>query len=138
MRAYDQTAIGGGVLGIIGDDLTYTSIDGTISQFSSAFTGDDSATWDIEKKNNAGEDIKLILYSDNTGFQLENSLSDTSASLLEIQNSDGNRVMQFLQHHVASDVIGSNNYANGIAAAAGGVPLKGIYHNAGALRIRLT
>ena len=138
MRAYDQTAIGGGVLGIIGDDLTYTSIDGTISQFSSAFTGDDSATWDIEKKNNAGEDIKLILYSDNTGFQLENSLSDTSASLLEIQNSDGNRVMQFLQHHVASDAIESNNYANDIAAAAGGVPLNGIYNNAGALRIRLT
>ena len=137
-RAFDQTDLGGGVLGSIGDDFTYTSIDGTISQFGSAFLGDDSATWDVQKTNNAGEDIKLILYSDNTGFQLENNLSDTSASLLEIQNSDGQKVMQFLQHHVASYVIAQLDYADDAAAEAGGVPPYGIYHDSGSLRIRLS
>jgi hypothetical protein len=46
--------------------------------------------------------------------------------------------MQFFQHHVVSEEIGSLNYANDIDAEAGGVPLNGIYNNAGALRIRLT
>jgi hypothetical protein len=137
-RAFDQTAMGGGIVGVMGDEFTYTAIDGTTSQFGSAFVGDDIATWDVMKTNNAGEDIKLILEADNTGFTLENNLSDASASLLEIVNSDGNNVMQFLQHHIVSDAIESNNYANDTLAAAGGVPLKGIYHNAGALRIRLT
>ena len=29
------------------------------------------------------------------------------------------------------------NYADDTAAAAGGIPLGGVYHNAGALRIRI-
>ena len=33
---------------------------------------------------------------------------------------------------------GLGNYADDTAAAAGGVPIDGVYHNAGALRIRLT
>ena len=35
-----------------------------------------------------------------------------------------------------NSVLGSN-YANDIAAAAGGIPLGGMYHNAGAIRIRI-
>jgi hypothetical protein len=30
-----------------------------------------------------------------------------------------------------------NNFANDAAAAAGGVPLGGVYHNAGAVRVRI-
>jgi hypothetical protein len=135
---FDQTALGGTILSNFGDEFTWTADDGTIHQFSTAFVGDTDGTWDVQKQNNAGEIIKLILEADNTGFILENGLSDTSASLLDIQNSDGNRVMQFFQHHVVSEEIGSLNYANDIDAEAGGVPLNGIYNNAGALRIRLT
>ena len=137
-RALDQTPVGGGVSGIIADLFTYTAIDGTVSDFSAAFTGDQDGTWDVQKINNTGEEIKLILSADNTGFVLESGLSDTSASLLEIQNGDGNTVMQFFQKHVVSSQIGLLNYANDIDAAAGGVPRDGIYHNAGALRIRVS
>lgn len=46
----------------------------------------------------------------------------------------------FLGRVIASgsgnSVLGSN-YANDTAAAAGGVPIGGIYHNAGAIRIRI-
>lgn len=35
-------------------------------------------------------------------------------------------------------LINIGNYASDVAAAAGGVPLGGVYHNAGALRMRLT
>lgn len=34
--------------------------------------------------------------------------------------------------------VGSLNFADDTAAAAGGVPIGGIYHNAGAIRIRLS
>lgn len=37
----------------------------------------------------------------------------------------------------ANSVLASN-YANDGAAAAGGIPIGGMYHNAGAIRIRLT
>ena len=47
----------------------------------------------------------------------------------------------FLGRVVASgsgnSVLGSN-YADDTAAAAGGIPIGGMYHNAGAIRIRLT
>ena len=36
-----------------------------------------------------------------------------------------------------NSVLGSN-YANDTAAAAGGIPIGGMYHNAGAIRIRLS
>lgn len=32
----------------------------------------------------------------------------------------------------------ANNFANDAAAATGGVPVGGFYHNAGAVRVRLT
>jgi hypothetical protein len=35
-------------------------------------------------------------------------------------------------------VVNLGNYASDVAAAAGGVPVNGLYHNAGAVRIRLT
>jgi hypothetical protein len=35
-------------------------------------------------------------------------------------------------------VVNLGNYANDTAAAGGGVPVNGLYHNAGAVRIRLT
>jgi hypothetical protein len=47
----------------------------------------------------------------------------------------------FLGRVIASgsgnSVLGSN-YANDTAAAAGGIPIGGMYHNAGAIRIRLS
>lgn len=38
----------------------------------------------------------------------------------------------------APKLSGLGNYADDTAAAAGGVPIDGVYHNAGALRLRLT
>ena len=137
IRGYDQTALGGTHVAAITDGMLFTADDGTHISISTAFTVDgQDAKWNIEQIFNNAED--LILELGTSGFELTTTISDTSASLFSITNSDSPTVMQFFQKHVVSDVIGSNNYANDIAAAAGGVPLNGIYNNAGALRIRLT
>jgi len=49
-----------------------------------------------------------------------------------VTNSGGN-----ISQVVLPEVFSNNNFADDAAAAAGGVPKGGIYHNAGALRIRL-
>lgn len=40
--------------------------------------------------------------------------------------------------NVQIEGLPSRNYANDAAAATGGVPIGGLYHNAGAVRVRLT
>jgi hypothetical protein len=137
-RAYDQTAIGGGVAGTIADELTWTADDGTIHQFSTAFIGDDNGTWDVQKINNAGETIQLSLEAQNTGFVLSTDIADTSASLLSIEDQNGQEVMGFSNNGITSTKISLLNYADDDAAEAGGVPPYGIYHDSGSLRIRLT
>ena len=41
-------------------------------------------------------------------------------------------------NNIAASAIVALNFASDSAAATGGVPIGGFYHNAGALRIRLT
>jgi len=137
LRGYDLTAMGGTPAGQINDGLLFTADDGTHVDISTAFTveGED-AKWDIGQVLDNGED--LILELGTSGFQLSTTISDTSASLLEISNVTGTAVMQFFQEQVVSAQITNLDYANDIAAAAGGVPVGGIYNNAGALRIRMT
>ncbi len=137
IRGYDQTAMGGGPEGQINDGMLFTADDGTHLAISTAFTaGGSDAKWNIEQIRDNAEDIILELGV--TGFQLSTTISDTSASLLEINNVSGTAVMQFFQEQVVSAQITNLNYANDIDAAAGGVPVGGIYNNAGALRIRMT
>ena len=137
LRGYDQTAMGGGVAGQISDVMSFTADDGTHAAVSTAFTVDgEDAKWNIEQIRDNAE--TLILELGASGFELTTTISDTSASLLEITNVNSETVMQFFQTSVVSEQIRKGSYANDVAAAAGGVPVGGIYNNSGALRIRLS
>ena len=137
LRGYDQTAMGGGVAGQISDVMSFTADDGTHAAISTAFTVDgQDAKWNIEQIRDNAE--TLILELGVTGFQLGTTISDTSASLLEITNVSSTTVMQFFQTQVVSTQIKNLNYANDVAASSSGVPVGGIYNNSGALRIRLS
>ena len=55
-----------------------------------------------------------------------------SSDAIIVTNSGGN-----ISQVVLPEVFSNNNFVDDAAAAAGGVPKGGIYHNAGALRIRI-
>ena len=56
----------------------------------------------------------------------------TDSDAIIVTNSGGN-----VSQVVLPEVYTTNNFVDDAAAAAGGVPIGGIYHNAGALRIRI-
>lgn len=62
--------------------------------------------------------------------------SDTNIDL--VFNRNGAERARIVNTGFASTTMVSHNYANDAAAAAGGVPVGGLYHNAGAVRVRLT
>jgi len=91
----------------------------------------------IVKENESGEIIRLILGADGTGFDLGNNLSDSTASVLRIGDNNGDAILEFFNDYLVSDTIPALDYADDAAAALGGVPVGGIYHNSGSIRIRL-
>jgi hypothetical protein len=126
----------------------FASLDGTFKTDSDTNTeryraevygiNDDVAGLIIEKTNNAGKKVSLNLNNAATGFELTNDLTDDEASVFRIENNNSQSIIDLLNDNLQSDVVLGNNYADDAAAAAGGVPIGGFYHNAGAFRIRLT
>ena len=92
----------------------------------------------IVKENESGEIIGLILSFDGTGFVIGNHLSDDTASVLRIEDNNGDAILEFFNDYLVSETIPALDYADDAAAALGGVPVGGIYHNSGTIRIRLT
>ena len=92
----------------------------------------------IAKTNESGEIIAIIASEINTGFVIGNSLSDSTASVLRIEDNNGDAILEFFNDYLVSETIPALDYADDAAAALGGVPVGGIYHNSGTIRIRLT
>jgi hypothetical protein len=90
------------------------------------------------KENNAGEQVSLNVNDGATGLRVFSDLSDLDAQIFDISNSDSDKVLEVTGSNIASDTILAHDYADDALAAAGGVPVGGFYHNAGAFRIRLT
>jgi len=105
----------------IGNFITSTGYDGIV----------------IQKINESGEKIEINISDTNTGFAIENDLSDNSASVLRIQDNNGYAILEFFNDYLVSETIPALDYADDAAAALGGVPVGGIYHNSGSIRIRL-
>jgi hypothetical protein len=103
-----------------------------------AITSDGGEGVQIIKKNESGEIIRLILDANATGFDLGNNLSDSTASVIRIQDNNGDAILEFFNDYLVSETIPALDYADDAAAATGGVPVGGIYHNSGTIRIRLT
>jgi len=90
-----------------------------------------------QKTNNSGEDIAMQLDESTTGFLIENDLSDNTASVLRIEDNNGDAILEFFNDYLVSETITALDYADDAAAALGGVPIGGFYHNSGVIRIRL-
>jgi hypothetical protein len=74
-----------------------------------------------------------------TGLTTSGSLFVTGALLVsgsQTYSGSANFLGRVIASGSGNSVLGSD-YANDGAAAAGGVPIGGIYHNAGAIRIRI-
>jgi hypothetical protein len=97
--------------------------------------------------------ISSALYQQVMGqYNIENSASATGTSYRPLIVGSGTAAQRFtgfaLAHFAATGSAwhmtavfpssGSMNFASDAAAATGGIPLGGLYHNAGAVRIRLT
>jgi hypothetical protein len=92
----------------------------------------------VRKTNEAGEVVEIQMNNTNTGFITSNNLADDTASIHRFDNNNAETILDLLNDNLQSDVVLSHGYADDAAAALGGVPVGGFYHNAGALRIRLT
>lgn len=100
----------------VGPGLSLTTGPGTVTLFSGApqITGGHGVTFSVE-----GETLLVLPI---------NGVVVTHSSTVTLSNKT----------LAAPKLSGLGNYADDTAAAAGGVPVNGMYHNAGALRVRLT
>jgi len=57
--------------------------------------------------------------------------------VLRIGDNNGDAILEFFNDYLVSETIPALDYADDAAAALGGVPVGGIYHNSGSIRIRL-
>jgi hypothetical protein len=136
----DQTAIGGPVDFI--NYLTSTFDDtssGEKNKYEFRISGnEDSNKLEVKKTNDSGESVKIDLKDSTTGFTLSNDLADGTASVIRIEDNNGDAILEFFNDYLVSETIPALDYADDAAAATGGVPVGGIYHNSGTIRIRLT
>lgn len=95
----------------------------------------DAKRWDVIQD---GSGHLIFRTRDDSGangglaFVLQRSAADVSQAQVFIGGNEKLRVSA-----TGLTAFGLGDYANDAAAAAGGVPVSGLYHNAGALRIRL-
>jgi hypothetical protein len=135
----DQTGIGGNYgrsISLIGSFVDSVSGDKTLMGYNLG-VGDSSYYNVAEKRNNAGELIRLEINESQEGFRIDNDLSDNTASVLRIEDNNGDAILEFFNDYLVSETIPAIDYADDAAAALGGVPVGGIYHNSGTIRIRL-
>jgi hypothetical protein len=126
-----------------GSKLTITELDGNFSTITSSV---EANTGNITTLNNrVSQSViafpNLLAGANGAGGGLITSGNLFVTGTLSVSGSQTySGSANFLGRVIASgsgnSVLGSN-YADDTAAAAGGVPIGGIYHNAGAIRIRI-
>jgi hypothetical protein len=136
----DQTGLGGPERYANQTNMVYVDpVSGDKTQFSffQSFRAT-GALMSFGKRNNAGENVSLDVNDGATGLRVFSDLSDLDAQIFDISNSNFDKVLEVTGSNIASDTILAHDYADDAAAALGGVPIGGFYHNSGAFRIRLT
>lgn len=136
----DQTGFGGGIarsLNVAGNFVDTVSGD-KIQMGHIIGIGNSPYHTVAYKRNSSLERIRISIDDSSTGFVLDNDLSDNTASVLRIEDNNGDAILEFFNDYLVSETIPALDYADDAAAATGGVPVGGIYHNSGTIRIRLT
>jgi hypothetical protein len=99
-----------------------------------------------EAYNIAGEPGEVtIVARDSAGDGIETNITDLefrvrlekTGAEFNIRSSSGDELFAANDSGIQSDDLASKNYSNDAAAAAGGIPLNGMYHDNGVVRIRL-
>jgi hypothetical protein len=132
----DRTSIGqgeailGGVFGSFKDGSTQSTY-----QIDMGRDGDD-VRCQIRKVNNDGEDIKFQVADNQTGFEISTDIQNES-SLFKVRDDSGN-IFDVTNLQVIMEKVVNYDYVNDLAAQSAGVPIGGIYHTGGTLKIRLT
>jgi uncharacterized delta-60 repeat protein len=113
---------------------TFTTVNSTtrenLASLKLAGFGEVTTTYDYSITANSNQ---LLISSSNTYFSGDANISGsiTGSLLLVTGNANINGVITYPQ------VSASFNFANDTAAAGGGVPLGGLYHTSGSIKIRL-
>ena len=82
--------------------------------------------------NNGLSEVKFVVATGASNTTNSNALLITAGG-----KNGGNPAVPQIPRVILPTVV-NFNFADDTAAAAGGIPVGGLYHNAGALRIRLT
>jgi hypothetical protein len=90
----------------------------------------------IRKVNNDGEDIEFRISDNQTGFEIQTSIQDES-SLFKVNDDSYNPTFDVTQLQVIMEKVVNYDYADDSTAQSAGVPIGGIYHKGGNLKIRL-
>jgi len=90
----------------------------------------------LRKVNTDGDFIQLKISDDETGFVIETSMHNKS-SLFKIKDDSRSPVLDVTQFQVIMEKVVNYDYADDSEAQSGGVPIGGIYHTSGTLKIRL-
>lgn len=136
----DDTLLGGDERFLnIRESIFVDPSSGDVTEIIDGYLIDPSASsYEITKTNDSGEIVKLEISDSESGFKLSNDLADSTASVLRIEDNNGDAILEFFNDYLVSETIPALDYADDAAAALGGVPVGGIYHNSGTIRIRLT
>ena len=133
----DQTPIEGNFVVLKATGLNVSDGLGGYNEYSIGVQKDGSeGRLTIDKINPDGDGVHLSLSDDTTGFVTQNELA-SDASVHRFQSNTSTSILDLLNDNLQSDVLLANNFADDAAAAMGGVPVGGLYHNAGALKIRI-
>jgi|688.fasta_scaffold197636_2 hypothetical protein len=90
----------------------------------------------ISKVNNDGEFVGLRISNNQTGFEIQTSIQDES-SLFKVNDDSYNPTFDVTQLQVIMEKVVNYDYADDSTAQSAGVPIGGIYHTGGTLKIRL-
>jgi hypothetical protein len=90
----------------------------------------------ISKVNNDGEFVGLRISNNQTGFEIQTSIQDES-SLFKVNDDSYNPTFDVTQLQVIMEKVVNYDYADDSTAQSAGVPIGGIYHKGGTLKIRL-
>jgi hypothetical protein len=90
----------------------------------------------IRKVNNDGEFVGLRISDNQTGFEIQTSIQDES-SLFKVNDDSDNPTFDVTQLQVIMEKVVNYDYADDSTAQSAGVPIGGIYHTGGTLKIRL-
>jgi hypothetical protein len=90
----------------------------------------------LVKTNNDGEFVGLRISDNQTGFEIQTSIQDES-SLFKVNDDSDNPTFDVTQFQVIMEKVVNYDYADDSTAQSAGVPIGGIYHTGGTLKIRL-